>query len=349
MKNILLSAAVAVVLGLGGCGSDDTTTTPVTTSKALDSVKPITRPAEATYVAAWVKDADIELSIAGGADASKFEIENKTTESILRFKNDITPEYVEGAANEYIVEINAKDLVKDITKKVGTFKVQVPKPTAINDTEAPVITTDSTFHFTDTSSVVTLSATDNVTASDAISFSIPAGSSMFTLSGTTLAPQFNSGTNSIVVTAQDTAGNTATKTITVDVNLTSSTVTPPDSSEIVTIGDLNWTKIHDERKDYNSSFNVCKDYGWRLPTVQEVNARTHDANTSELFALMDADTAQTSMIWTSDAGTVDGDGTPREMAYWFTFNNNGTIENKFTESAQRVESATTFYFTCVKP
>jgi hypothetical protein len=334
MKNILLSTAVAIVLGLGGCGSNNTTTTPVVTSKALDSVKSITREADATYVVAWTKDADVELLIAGGADARKFEIDNSTTRSVLKFKNDTTPEYIEGGNNEYIVEINAKDTVKNITKKVGTFKVKVPRPAVVNDTTPPVITTAATFHFTDSSSVVTLSATDNATAPDEISFAIPAGSSMFTLSGKTLSPAFDSGTNSIDVTATDKAGNSATKRITVDVNVSAN-----QAFEISNVE--NNTTTWDEAEAACSA----KGMDWRLPTIMELQDNNVTILNEKVVGI-DSDYNSSngvkfaSVIWSS---TPAEDNASKIQGLWYKEGNLSLVQEL------DVAKTNNYFHLCVKP
>jgi len=331
MKNILLSSAVALLLGMSGCGDNETTAAPVVTSKALDSVKSIQRAADATYVVAWAKDADVELLIAGGADSSKFEIVNSATGGILKFKNDITPTYVVGGDNEYIVEINAKDVVKNLTKRVGTYKVKVPRPTVIADTTAPVITTsDATFHFTDTTTNVMLTATDNVTVSNAIVFSIPSGSSMFTLSGATLSPEFNSGTNSVVVTAQDAAGNQATKTITVDVNVT--------GNQALVLDD-----VENGRSTWAEADAACTAKGWRLPTFSELRENNVTIFNNITSLNIDSDFNQSngvvfnSVIWSSTpvVGGVQG--------LWYS---DGTVAG--AKALDRAKTDTSFRL-CVRP
>ena len=106
------------------------------------------------------------------------------------------------------------------------------------------------------------------------------------------------------------------------------------------IGDLNWTRIQDQRLDYTASAKVCSDYGWRLPSLGEVENRTND-NSSTLFDIMAENTAQNSMIWTSsEAAPLEG--VERSMAYWFTFED----EAKYIGSAQA--KGDSFFFTCVK-
>ncbi len=330
MKYLIM--ITTLLLSFGGCGNDSTTA--VASTKALEALQAKTRPEDARYIAAWDKDENVELYIAGGADSSRFEIINTATDALLRFKNDSTPPYIEGGKNSYKVVVNAKDNSTNIIKRIGTYNVKVPRPTNILDTTPPTITTASTLHLTDLNDVVTLTATDNVTLSNDILFSIPSGESQFTLSGAVLKPAFTSGAHSVVITATDAAGNKADKTVTIDVAIST------------TVG-FAMSNVENSATPWDKAVSACTEMGtgWRLPTIIELQENNETIFNDKVVGI-DSDFDQsngthfTSVLWSSTP--VEGN-TSQIQGLWYKDGNLSKVQE-----LDREKSASYFHL-CVRP
>jgi hypothetical protein len=313
MKEILLSSVLVMTLVLTGCDDDtdnnqnlDTTST--TTSSIFTDVGDLNVTEGSKSVAIFKpQDATMRYSyrITGGADASFFVIDGNA----LNFKS--AQSYQEGESNKFVVEVTATNDTLGKSASPTTFHINiVPQATIVanpndNDTTPPVITTASS-HTIKANETITLSATD------ASSVTFSENSNMFTISGDILTPEFQTGTETVLVTATDAAGNSTDKNITVTI----SAVTTPDptqrtattpyiASDVVDFKGGKWlmikgsaggdddimdgnTTLYAYRQTWSDAKAICETLtldggGWHLPKRDEAKVLIDD------FVALDAD------------------------------------------------------------
>jgi len=316
MKEIFLSTSLVIALALSGCGSDSANDNALTTNAAtglVSQVEDMNVTEGIKKVAHWLTG-NLNYAITGGNDQSKFELTASDGNTTLQFKN--TQNYLENDNNSYKVEVSATKPDNANSGRLIYFTVNVVRASDSKaDTTAPVFTTTA-------AQTVAVGGTVALTATDAsaVTFSIPAGTAMFTLTGSTLTPQFVTGSHSVVVTATDTAGNASDKTIAVGITQNTNTA-------------LSWSPIEDNRFTWTQADAACTAMAngpWRLPTIAEMRAY------SDTLRTMLPASGQNSVVWSSD----DANDTANKMG-WGYF-----IMPEPDSSAQPITAP--YYFSCVQ-
>jgi hypothetical protein len=297
MKEILLSSALIMALIFTGCDddTDNNQNLETTSTGSIFTEVGDLNVTEGSKSVAIFKPQDTTMRysyrITGGADASYFMIDGNA----LNFKHAQT--YQEGGSNKFIVEVTATNDTTGKSASPTTFTINIVPQAAVvvnpdeNDTTPPVITTATT-HTIKAGETITLSAID----ANSVTFS--ENSNMFTISGNILIPEFSTGEESVVITATDTAGNSADKNITVTISTaltpdptTRTATTPYIASDVVEFKGAKWLMIKgsakgdDDIMDGNSTVYayrqrwsdaeaICTNLtldggGWHLPTREE--------------------------------------------------------------------------------